>query len=103
MFDDIAPTIQAEIVHAPQDKRIFDALVPMIQAEAVHVLQDKQIFDDLVPMVQAEIVHAPQDEKLNESAADGGTHCSGYVSAKRGALVPSRRRKADLPRSTWSF
>ena len=87
----------------PQDKRIFDALAPMTQAEIVHVLQDKQISDDLVPMIQAEIAHVPQDEWLNESAADGGTHCSGYVSAKRGALVPSRRRKTDLPRSTWSF
>ena len=75
----------------------------MIPAEIVHVLQDNWIYDDLVPMIQAEIVHVPQDEKLNESAADGGTHCSGYVSEKRGALVPSRRRKADLPRSTWSF
>ena len=86
-----------------QENWISDALVPMIQAEIVHVLQENWIYDVLVPMIQAEIVHVPQDEMLNESAADGGTHCSGYVSAKRGALVPNRRRKNDLPRSTWSF
>ena len=67
------------------------------------MLQEYWISDALVPMIQAEIVHVPQDEMLTESAADGGTHCSGCVSAKRGALVPCRRRKTDLPRSTWSF
>ena len=53
------------------------------------MLQEYWISDALVPMIQAEIVHVPQDEMLNESAADGGTHCSGYVSVKRGALVLS--------------
>ena len=59
-----------------------DVFVPI--TKAVHAPQDKQISDVLVPMIQAEIVHAPQDEKLNENAADGGIHCLGYVSEKRG-------------------
>ena len=86
-----------------QEKWIYDALVSMIQAEIVHMLQDNWIHDDLVPMTQPETAHVPQDEKLNVNAADGGIHCSGCVSEKRGALVPIQRRKADLPRSTWSF